>query len=337
MWLHVETRDWRWIPHINRNLSQDPFPISMKLFTISLASVAFSLAVPATFDNSTLEGGIEKRQDYLLCACLCCEIGKYAGRRFAEYRQRKAEARMNASRPQNWAWYPSTNTDQYDVPLVRPNYLSRTPITSTTAPASLETEVARIEDTVATDGTESRIQSNLATDDTGESSIANTVATDQAVKGPQEIPLSLQGENSDWHRVIGPLFIEGGNVAQWIMFRKEAPVISQRMLRGNDAAELQEIIFQHARHSQHSRRNKPWRPFAPSNNQFDLDPFTDGGNCAWDCTVGGFESKDGKSVHWFRVKRPTVEGKVTPTLGPREYLTFIEKSKDFRRLLDITI
>ena len=314
----------------------------MKLLTISLFSISCTSATVIVPKNSpaTLEQTLVKRQPLVFCVMYCCALKAYRAKRMEIAESRKKYAEFEARRPPGQAWKRSNDDNPYPMPQ----------------PGTFGLIIPVPDDTTSTGGipTETSEPTNVPlTEPVGVSTtIIQPIEVTNLPASSTEIefdPLDLAGSfeprytetpNSEliqapspsyddpvWYPTIGPFFIEGGNVAQWIMFKKKPDNSDQ----SETVNELMGIISDHARKSAHNRLNKPWKHMEPTKDQLKISSSYSE-DCLWYRAIDAIEAEDGDSIHWFRLKAPP-QGSTIDMYGP-DFQYFISKSKHYRELLD---
>ena len=101
------------------------------------------------------------------------------------------------------------------------------------------------------------------------------------------IKTDIYGDNPYWHSIDGPLFVEGGRIAHWIMFKRKSTISPIRV-------------------------SKSFKAFVPPASFFDLSRFA-GGNQGWSELNGPFED-DEKNVHWFKFRKANGKDELVPPI-----------------------
>ena len=303
----------------------------MKVLHILLTSLALAQVPSKICPNKPKQTGLQKRQSCALCLVLCCDLTGKAWNSFQNYRERKRNERYIASQPSNLTWIRSRDNQQYEPdegPLPMP-------IPSNTAKPSVQEPKQPIrrpsssDSSVASHDRPSTPQTGMQNPDSRPPSPSTSVGSIGAVSGASE------GGDTEWHPIVGPLFIENGNVAQWILFKKQKAFTKDVMARGKTKVELEAILANHARNSEWSKQNraKELAKILPKDDSiFTLEGY--GGDCAWTDVSQPIESADGTGIHWFRSKVSSDPYKINPVLGPDDFNYFISKSQLFRQKME---
>ena len=116
----------------------------------------------------------------------------------------------------------------------------------------------------------------------------------KSTRQPSEKPTSkggiktdIYGDNPYWHSIDGPLFVEGGRIAHWIMFKRKSTISPIRVA-------------------------KSYKEFVPPPSFFDLSRFA-GGNQDWSELKGPFED-DENNVHWFKFRKAYGKDELVPPI-----------------------
>ena len=290
--------------------------LNLYIVGCSLATPKFDVRNPNEIDQSPLtriEHSLEKRDIYF-CIYSCIHACGFTSKAYGEWKEERA-AKAIAANSANYAWTYSQNEELYPVPFTPIKFMQ---LKSSLPPKLPTNTLATIENPIVTETV------------SGE---ARPIITPFQYPEPSnEIQLpALYAENPDWHSIIGPIYIEDNNIAEWIMFKKQPSIVREVMDRGPEFEDLMEKLDQQRKEIVQARAEKPWANLIPNNTEFNVDSKGNG-DCQWFQAEGPFESEDGTSVHWFKIKIPP-QGKEIPHLKDEDYQHFIRKSVNFRSIL----
>ena len=263
---------------------------------------------------------IDKRQDFYFALKWCCEGMGATWTGINNFRARRRNGQVAIPGGSNIAWERSNSDEQYPLPKgpVKIHKIH----SHTRNPMAKESSLPRFP--------EPKLPITLSR------------PPSPASEGPSSrppspvLPTTSQSPDEglhEWHDIIGPLFIEGGNVAQWIMFKKQVPVAQQTMDRDQSVSSLDSASTSKSVNSNRALDNKSLAAILPRNDDpiFSLDYYNVGSSCKWSDVVNPMLSEDGSSVHWFRIKNYLDPGKENPELGENDFSYFVKKSKIYRQ------
>ena len=129
---------------------------------------------------------------------------------------------------------------------------------------------------------------------------------------PRGIKTTGDRDNTIWHSIDGPILIQNDKAAQWALYSR----------RNGVRAPLPEHRYAY-------RASKGYEKLIPAPEFFNLS-HAPSGNSGWGPIVGPIQSKDGTSVHWFRI-RQNIRDALSPTF--EQYDEFINNMEPMRALL----